>query len=123
MKDVETGHACHYIFHFGALRNNHQQTMVKKRLGTHAASNGCKYSLTENVDENLLARIKMAAITRPIAICKPLPPLVFLLAIMAPIIVSRNTEKGVALRRYLSPFKLLRPSVPRSSSMWMILTN
>jgi hypothetical protein len=56
-----------------------------------------KSPLTEKVDENLSARIKIAAMIRPIAICKPLPPLVFLLAIMAPIIVSRNTETGVAL--------------------------
>ena len=40
MKDVETGMSDIYISYFGALRNSHQQTMVKKRLGTHAASNG-----------------------------------------------------------------------------------
>src|SRR6188508_1649674 len=109
--------------YFGALINNHQHTIVKKRLGTHAASNGGKSPLTENVDENLSARINIAAIIRPIAMCKPLPPLVLRLAIIAPIIERRNTETGVALRRYLSTFNVLRPSVPRSSSMRMIFTN
>src|SRR5215203_6417308 len=117
MNDIGTTHVSHRISYFGALRNSHQQMIVKKRLGTHAASNGWKSPLTEKVDENLSARIKMAAIISPIAICKPLPPLVFRLAIIAPMIERRNTETGVALRRYLSTFNVLRPSVPRCSSI------
>ena len=60
---------------------------------------------------------------KPIAMCKPLPPLVLRLAMIAPIRVSKKTETGVAVRRYLSTFNVLSPSVPRNCSISMISTS
>ncbi len=76
--------------------------MLKIKFGIQAASMGWRFPLVENVNENLSITIKTAASMMPMAMCKPLPPLVFLEAITAPIRVRMSTETGVASLRYRS---------------------
>jgi len=67
-------------------------------FGNHAASKGGKFPFVEKVTANLSITTKIAAITIPIAKCRPLPPLTFRHAITAPINAIMITENGVASR-------------------------
>ena len=74
-------------------------TMAKAMLGTHAASSGGKLPFVENTVEKRSEMINKDAMMMPMARCKPLPPRVFLPAMMAPMSVSNITVNGVADRR------------------------
>ncbi len=67
-------------------------------FGSHAASKGGKLPFVEKVTANLSITTKIAAITMPTARCSPLPPRIFLDAMIAPIKAMMITEKGVASR-------------------------
>jgi hypothetical protein len=67
-------------------------------FGIQAARYGFRFPFVEKIVENLSVNIKTAQISIPYAICKPLPPLIFLDAKIAPIIVSISTATGVAVR-------------------------
>src|SRR5687767_4002586 len=88
--------------YFGALRYINMVTHPKMIFGIQAARTGEKLLFVEKVRENLSITTKSAAMIIPRARWSPLPPRVFLEAMIAPMIVKRKTENGVASRRYLS---------------------
>ena len=84
--------------YLGAFLYSNAATIVKMMLGSHAARKGGKFPFVENTVENLSITTNRAAVTIPNAMCRPLPPLVFLAATATPMMVRIITEIGVAIR-------------------------
>lgn len=84
--------------YLGAVRYRYTTTNRNIILGIHAAINGGKFPLVENMVENRSVMMNKAAVTNPTAKWTPLPPLTFLPATMAPIKVNKITVTQVASR-------------------------
>ena len=74
----------------------------KKTLGSQTAAITGSMPPMANCFENCMNRIYEKLITTPMAICKPIPPLIYREDTATPISVRINREKGKAIRLWRS---------------------
>ena len=77
-------------------------SIPKRIFGIQQASRGGAPPLMAKVLENSIKIMKLKEIRNPNIMCRPIPPLTFLLAIETPIKVRMTVAKGKTIRLYFS---------------------